>query len=113
MKKHILRIRKVDKFVFDSIKENKKTIETRAATNKLKKIEVGDFLIFICNNEKLEKEVKKVKLYKTIDQMVKEIDFKKIMPFVDSIDEMKKVYFSFPNYKEKIEKFGLIIFKMK
>jgi len=39
MKKHILRIRKIDKIVFDSIKNKKKIIETRAATDKFRKIE--------------------------------------------------------------------------
>jgi len=113
MKKHILKIRKVDKIVFDSIKENKKTIETRAATDKYRKIEKNDILVFVCDNETIEKEIKKVECYKNIDQMVKVIDFKKIMPFVNSIEEMKKVYFSFPGYKEKIEKFGLVVFKLK
>jgi ASC-1-like (ASCH) protein len=45
--------------------------------------------------------------------MVKKIDFKKIMPFVNSIEEMKEIYYSFPNYKEKIEKFGIVAFYLK
>jgi len=31
MKKHVLRMRQTDKFIFDSIKEGLKTIETRVA----------------------------------------------------------------------------------
>lgn len=113
MKKHILKIREVDKIVFDSIKNKEKTIETRANTEKYQKIKKGDILIFTCGNEKIEKEVKLIKYFKSINQMVKMIDFKKIMPFVNSIEEMKNVYYSFPKYKEKIKKFGLVAFYLK
>lgn len=112
MKKHILKIREVDRVVFEAIKNNQKTIETRAATAKFRKIEKGDILLFICGNDKLEKQVLAVSHYKGIDEMTKELGFKEIMPFVNSIEEMKKVYYSFPNYKEKIDKFGLAVFKI-
>jgi len=112
MKKHSLRIRKVDKVVFDSIRNKEKTIETRVATDRYRKIKEGDILVFICGDERLEKEIEKVDYYKSIDEMVKAIDFKKIMPFVNSIDEMKNIYFSFSNYKDKIDKFGLVVFKL-
>jgi len=110
MKKHILRIRKVDKIVFDFIKNKKKTIETRAATDKFRKIEKGDILVIVYNNKRLEKQIKRVELFESVDKMLKKINFKKVMPFVNSIDEMKKVYYSFPGYKEKIKKVGLIAF---
>jgi len=112
MKKHVLRMRQTDKFIFNSIKEGLKTIETRAATDKHRRITEGDILVFACAGEKLEKKIKKVDCYKTIDQMIEKIDFKKVIPFIDSIEEMKKVYFSFPGYKEKINQFGLIAFEL-
>jgi len=105
-------MRQVDKFVLDSIRDGKKTIETRAATDRYRRIKKGDILVFVCSGEKLEKEVKKVDYYKSIDEMIKAIDFKKIMPFVNSIDEIENIYFSFPNYKDKINKFGLAVFKL-
>ena len=57
MKKHILKIREVDRIVLKAIKNNQKTIETRAATAKFRKIEKGDVLVFVCGDDKLEKEV--------------------------------------------------------
>lgn len=113
MTKHILKIRQVDKVVFDAIKNGQKSIETRVATDKYRKIKTGDVLVFVCGDEKLEELVKGVSIYRSIDEMVRVINFKNIMPFVDSVDEMKRVYFSFPNYKEKIEKFGLVALKLK
>ena len=83
------------------------------ATDRFRKIEAGDALIFFAGGEKLEKKVKSVGIYKGVDELISEIDFRKVMPFVSSVEEMKKVYYSFPNYKEKINKFGLIVFMLK
>ncbi len=52
-------------------------------------------------------------MFKSIDEMLKELDFKQVMPFVDSVEQMKATYFSFPKYKEKINKHGLIAWWLK
>ncbi len=113
MEKHILVIREADGIVFEAIKNGTKTIETRAATDKYRKVKEGDILIFVCSGERLEKQIIKVEYFQGIDEMVKVIDFKKVMPFVNSVEEMKQVYFSFPNYEEKISQFGLAVFYLK
>jgi hypothetical protein len=41
------------------------------------------------------------------------IDFKKIMPSVGSVEEMKKRYASYPDYEEKIVEFGLLGFELE
>ena len=113
MKKYILRIRGTDKFVFDSIKKGDKRVETRAATDRYRRIKEKDVLVFVCGNERIEKKVKKVSYFKDIDEMIKKIDFKKIMPFVSSsVEEMKSVCYSFSGYREKIKKFGLVAFEI-
>ncbi len=111
--KYILKIRGVDKIVFDCIKNNQKIIETRAATKKYRNIKIGDILVFACADNKLEKTVKKIEIYRNINEMVKVINFKDIMPFLNSVEEMEKVCFSFPNYKEKIKQFGIIAFTLE
>jgi len=110
MTKHILRIRGVDRVVLDSVKNGTKTIETRAGTDKFRRVEVGDILVLVCEGEKLEKQVKKIEYFKSIDQMLKSIDYKKIMPHVDSEEQAKQVWHSFSGYKEKIKKVGLAAF---
>lgn len=110
MARYNLLIREVDKKVFEAIKKGDKTIETRAATEKHRKVKQGDVLVFKMQGEKLEKEVKKVEYFKSIDEMAEVLDFKKVMPFVSSVNEMKEVYYSFPRYKEKIAQFGLAAF---
>jgi ASC-1-like (ASCH) protein len=113
MTKHLLRIRAVDRKFFEIIKTGQKTIETRAGTNKFQMIRTGDILKFVCGKESLERKVTKVSHFKTIEEMLRILGLAKIMPFAKSVDEAKKVYYSFPQYKEKIEKYGLVAFEME
>lgn len=110
MKEHIVRIRHADRLFFKFLKDSIKTIETRAATPKYQKIQEGDFLIFVCDKNKLKKKVKKVYFFKTIDELFKKFDFKKIMPHISSEEATKEIWYSFSNYKEKISKSGIIAF---
>ena len=111
-KTHTLLIRELDRKVFEAIKDGSKTIETRAATEKYRAVQEGDILNFVCGDESLQKIVTGVRLFCTIEEMVREFGIQSIMPFANSIEEMRNVYYSFPNYKEKIEKFGIISFEL-
>jgi len=96
----------------EAIKRGEKTIETRAATPKYRQVKPGDILIFHCGEEKLEKKVKEVLIFGSIEELAKTLGIREIMPFASSVEEMKEVYFSFPGNKEKIAKYGLIAFKL-
>ncbi|TSC78766.1 MAG: hypothetical protein G01um101433_98 [Parcubacteria group bacterium Gr01-1014_33] len=108
MKNWILRIRASDKQIFDDIKSGLKTVETRAATEKYRKIAPGDTLIFTCEKERMRKTVKEVTRFATRDKMCKEIPFKQISPRAATEKEAKEKYDTFPGYQEKIKKFGLV-----
>lgn len=106
--KVILRIRSKDKQIFDDIKKRIKTVETRAATKKFKNIQKGDKIIFICGKNKFQMTAKKVMYFKSVDSMIKSINFKKILPRVKNADELKKIYYSFSGYREKIKQSGIV-----
>jgi ASC-1-like (ASCH) protein len=108
MKKHTLRFRTVDRVDFDTLVDGRKTVETRAATDKYKKIQVGDVLVIKCGDEVIEKAVKKVEIFTGIDELVSAVGLHNIMPLVKDLAEAKKVWYSYPGYKEKIEKHGLV-----
>lgn len=112
MKKTVLRFREIDRDIFKSIKNGTKTIETRAATAKFHDLDSGDQLLLVCASERLEKIVKKSRIFASLDDLFEAIDYKKIMPTVTSADEAKQVYFSFPEYQEKIAKFGIIALEL-
>lgn len=110
MTNHRLPFRATDKQMFDDVKSGLKSIETRAGTVAYQKIEAGDTLTLTCGKEKLVKAVKEVKHYSSLDEMFKELNLKDIMPRVDSIEEAKKIYYSFTGYRERLENDGVLAF---
>lgn len=97
---------------FLDIKSGKKTIETRAATKRYGQIKAGDMLVLICGKEKFEKEVKKARIFKTIRALVKVHPIKTIMPGLKTEEELRGEYYSYPDYKDKIKKYGLIALEL-
>lgn len=113
MKNWTLKFRAVDKKTFNDVKNGVKSIETRAGTIKYQPIEVGDTLVFVCGQEKCTRKIVKKFHWKSMEAMVKEIGFKKIMPSVESIEEMKEVYATYPDYEKKIKEYGLLGFELE
>lgn len=114
-KKYTLRFNKNNpdsKYSFYAIRDGKKKVETRAATDKYKRINVGDKLIFTCGKEKIEKGIKKVKIFKNINQLLRSYKVKDIMPNRSKKEELEKAYYGYQGYKEKIKKYGLIALEL-
>lgn len=103
-----LRFRAVNRDIFEAIRDGKKKVETRAATARYKNIKVGDILRFVCGKDSFEKKVKRTHVFKSIAALVKKYQVHDINPFVNSKAELQKMYYSYPNYREKIKKFGII-----
>ncbi len=108
MKTWTLVFREIDKDRFEEMKSGVKVIETRAATPKYQPIEIGDEVKFVCGEASFTRIINKKYYWLGVDEMVKEVPFKKVMPNVSSVEEMKKVYSSFPNYVQKIKEYGLL-----
>ena len=108
-----LKIRSVDKDIFNAIKNGRKKVETRAATENYRKIKKGDTIIFVCGAKKLKKRVIGAALYKSIGAVFKDYKIKDIFPLLSTIGEARKAYFSFPGYHDKIKKYGLVAWKLK
>lgn len=107
-KKIVLRVREVDRKIFDDVKSGKKTVETRAATTKFCRIQPGDILVMVCGKDKFEKEIVCVEIFQTIPKMLQKYKVENIMPDASSEEDLIKMYSSFPGYEEKIKKFGLV-----
>ncbi len=108
-----LKIRAVDKDIFDAIKSGRKRIETRAATENYRKIGKGDTIVFVCGKKSLKKKIAGVKSYKSIGAVFKDYKIKDIFPSLSTIGEARRAYFSFPGYRDKIKKYGLISWRLK
>lgn len=109
---HKLKIREVDRGIFEFIKNGRKKVETRAATEKYRKIKKGDSLVFICGKDKLEKRVKGAKIFKNITMIIKKYKIKEIAPHIKTKKGLEEMYYSFPDYRQKIKEFGLIAFEL-
>lgn len=112
MKTWTLRFRATDKDDFRELRQGLKTIETRAATKKYRAILPGDALLIICGKQKLRRKIVAVYHFKTIGAMAKKLNYKKVMPSVGSVEEMRQAYYSYPSYKEKIAKHGILAFEL-
>jgi ASC-1-like (ASCH) protein len=113
MKNGTQRFRAVDKKNFAEVKNGSKSVETRAGTVRYRPIAAGDTLTFVCGKEKFTKKILKKFHWPSVDAMTKQIGFKKIMPSVSSIAEMKKAYASYPDYEKKTKEFGLLGFELE
>ena len=111
--KYILRFRSINKDIFLDIKSGKKSVETRAATEKYKNIKAGDILVLVCGKDRFKKIVKKAKIFKKIKALLKVYPLKKIMPRIRSEKGWQEELYSYPNYKEKIREYGLIALELK
>ncbi len=113
MKNWVLRFRQVDRSNFEHVRSGLKTIETRAATVKYQSIAVGDTLTFVCGVERFVKKIVRRWHWPDVDTMVQEVSFKDIAPDAVSVDNLKKMYASFPGYEEKIRTYGLLGFEVE
>lgn len=108
-----IKFRVVNKDIFEAIREGRKKIETRAATEKYRKITAGDVVELVCGRGKFVKEIKKVEIFKTIGALAKKYKPQQINPKTETEKELRDMYGSFPGYKEKIKKYGLVVWKIK
>lgn len=113
MKNHVLKFRTANRDIFEAILSGTKKIETRAATQRYRKIKAGDKVELVCGKDRFEKRVKEVELFKSVSGMLRKHKVQEINPSVSSKEELEKIYYSFPKYREKIAKYGLIALRVK
>lgn len=106
--KYNLVFREVDKTDFETIVDGRKTIETRAATPKYRKVAVGDELVIRCGKDTIVKVVKRVEIYPSIDELLAGVGLNNVMPLVKNVEQAKQEWYSYPEYRDKIAQHGLV-----
>ena len=112
-KKLTLRFRAVNKDFFRTIKNGKKKVETRAATVKYQNIKPGDLVVFVCGKEHFSRTARSARIFKSVNAMLKIHKLTDIMPRAKSVKDLEKSYNSFPSYRKKLKKFGIIALEFK
>jgi ribosomal protein S18 acetylase RimI-like enzyme len=110
VKTHTLKLRAADRDLFEAIKRGSKTIETRAATSTYQRVKVGDVLRFRCGSAYIEKRVARIKHFGSVSALFKSPDFKRVFPGVDTLEETERLYYTYPEYRQKIDDHGLLAF---
>jgi len=101
------------------IKDGIKIYELRVNDEKRKKMKIGDIWKFKCtNNEKLPEYNTKIidkKIYKSFEEAIKNVGYKKLLPNCKSIEEAIKTYNAFDGgmYEVDAKKYGVACFKLK
>ncbi len=98
----------VNRDIFLAIKNGTKRVETRAATKKYQKAKKGDVLVFVCGKSKFKKQIKNIEHFSSVKSLLKKHKPSAINPNVHSPKELEKMYYEYPEYKEKIKKFGIV-----
>lgn len=106
--------------IFEQIKSGIKTVETRALNpdepeRYFGNIKVGETIELerVDNGEILRKKVKRASVYNNFDDYLKEEDFKKIFGKEMKPEEVRKIHYNFPGYKERLEKYGIVAFEFE
>lgn len=109
----ILKFREQNRDIFEAIRTGKKKIETRAATPKYRAIRVGDTVELVCGDERFTKTIGSVELFKTVDALTKTYAPRDINSSVRTNEELAAMYLSFPGYKEKLQQYGIVAWKLE
>lgn len=107
-KVHLLRFRAVNRDIFNAIRRGVKKVETRAATERYRSIQKADIVRFVCGKDRFEMSVVRVRRFRSIAGLLKKYSPKEINPTVKTKAELARIYYSFPGYREKIRKHGLV-----
>jgi ASC-1-like (ASCH) protein len=111
-KSYTLRFAVKNKETWSHIKKGNKKVETRAGTPKYQNVKAGDELILVCSGKRFSKKIKKVMKFKTIRALIKIYKPEIINPGVKTLKEMEAMYYSYPGYREKIKKYGVLAFEL-
>ena len=89
-----------------------KTVETRAATAKYRNLEAGDEVTAKCGSDRHTLKIAKATHFNTVEEMLDDYNFKKILPNAKSERDVAQMYATFPRYKQKIARSGIMAFEL-
>lgn len=108
-----LEFREVNRDLFEAIRDGRKKIETRAGGKGYEKIRPGDAVELACGGDSFSRRIAGIKRFPDIVALLSEYDPKEINPACSSAKEIEEIYSSFPGYKERLEKYGLLVFRLE
>ncbi len=111
-KTHELKLKPI---YFDMIKSGEKTLEGRLNDEKRKAFQIGDFITFYKEPEKIEKISSVILdkfLFKTFDEMAQKINKRDLGFESKTKEEIVETYRTFYSQQDEL-KYGVVVFKVK
>ena len=99
---------------FTFLKNGQKTIESRVKKSKYKNIKPGD-IITVHNNEETDSVnviVRRVSTYSSIKDLLESEELKRVLPDVDSIEQVIEIYRKFYTSKQE-SKYGMVAIEIE
>ncbi len=87
-----------------------KEVEGRKGLSKYRNLKAGDWVLFVCTDEEEKKFpaiVRKIEVYKNLDDYLRGVTLEKALPRVDNIEEAHRIYYQWSSLKE-IETHGFV-----
>ena len=97
---------KLDEKYYEFISNGSKTFEGRLGTEKNRNLKIGDIIIF---NDSLKVKIISVHVFSSYEEVMKVLDFRKLIPDAGDSNEAIGVYEQFYS-KEKQAEFGVCVF---
>lgn len=101
----------IKKPYFDQISAGLKTVEWRTWSH-FESYKVWDILVFISGGKVIEKPIQAVIRYPFVKAYLEQEGLEKCLPWVSNLTEAEEAYLSIPGYPEKIEKYGMLAFRI-
>lgn len=108
-----LKFRAVNRDIFEAIRDGRKKMETRAATEKYRAIGQGSPVMFVCDDDSFVKTVAHTEIFDSIPALLEKYAPSDINPACATEEDVRAMYHSFPDYAENIPRYGIMVLKLE
>lgn len=91
------------------IRSQKKTYEGRIFSGPFLRYKIGMRVRWFAGSKSnVVTKITDVRCFKTFQEMLENIEYRKFLPEVTSLEEAVRIYLSIPTYRERSEKYGVV-----
>jgi len=101
-----------DKYV-RSIMKGKKTVEGRINSSIFRRLSLGDTVTFFSRKSEVTVVINRVRRYSSFREMAEYEGVSALVPVITSVNDAVNLYRSFPRYREREGKFGVVALQLK
>jgi ASC-1-like (ASCH) protein len=105
-------ITNLDEKWFNLIKSGDKSVELRVFDGERADYKLGDTLVFKCKNKEIQSIISGLIYYQSFEEALSEENYLRAIPDAASLEDALSVYHSYPNFKERAAKYGVVAIRL-